>query len=158
MSIMLRNWARLYTNITAAEHALEPAIASLGKRYRAQHPFFGLYLIADFALLDDKIIIEVDGPSHGTLKQKRKDLQHMIALEAKGWAVVRCKNEDALQDPQGTLDRLLASVKARPTISELRTALGQLPPEPLAKPAKRRRSGKELGPKRAGRHWYQTVG
>jgi very-short-patch-repair endonuclease len=142
MSFMLQNWARLYTNLTEAEQSLEPAIAALGRRYRAQHPFFGLRLIADFALIDDKIVIEVDGSSHRATAQKQKDLQHMLALEAKGWAVVRCKNEEALQDPHGTLDRLLKSVATRPSPEELRILLGRLGPLPEPKPSRRRRSGR----------------
>lgn len=155
MSFMLQNWGRLYHNLTDAEQALEPAVAALGKRYRVQHPFFGLYLIADFVLLDDKIVIEVDGSSHDTLDQKRKDLKHTIALEARGWAVLRCKNEEALHDPYGTVDLLLKNITSRLGLEGARKALGLLPPEPERKGAKQRRSGPSPGSKIVP---YQTRG
>lgn len=107
---MLKYWAMGYSNPTESEAAIEPAIAALGKRYRFQHPFFKLHHMADFALLDDKIIIEVDGASHNTPKQKLKDLKHTLALEAMGWKVLRCTNEEAKRHPTETVARLLAQV------------------------------------------------
>lgn len=119
--MILSYWARLYQNMTAPEVALEPAIAALGERYRPQHPFFGLRLIADFALLDRKLIIEVDGDSHDNFLQKYKDLQHMIALKALGWNVVRVRNEAAKADPDGTVQAALSAVPQ--TAPELQASL-----------------------------------
>lgn len=109
----LSNWVRLYTNQTASELALEPAIAALGKRYRAQHPMFGVHAVADFALLDDKIIIEVDGKSHNTPAAKEADAARTAKLEKLGWVVARCKNEEAVSDPAGTVRRCLAQAQKR---------------------------------------------
>lgn len=124
MGLMLKYWARLYNNMTPAEQALEPAVAALGERYRTQYPFFGLRHIADFALLDRKLIIEVDGASHDHYKQKHKDLQHMLALEARGWSVYRCSNLQATVDPEGTVRAALAA--PRTTREGLQEALAQL--------------------------------
>lgn len=147
--MMLRNWARLYTRPTAAEISLEPAIAALGERYRAQHPFFGLYLIADFVLLDRRVIIEVDGDSHNTLAQRRKDLQHMIALEEQGWAVVRMSNAEAISDPYGALEWALSRVPSRPSKSRLVEMLEALPPE--ENPRRLRKSARTPRSNHAGR-------
>lgn len=146
--MMLRNWARLYTKPTPAEQALEPAIAALGERYRVQHPFFSLHLIADFVLLDSRVVVEVDGRSHDSPAQIRKDLQHMIALEERGWAVVRIRNEQAMANPTVALSAALGSLHARPGLEQLRAVLSALP-EPELKRGGRKR--KTPGPKpRAG--------
>jgi very-short-patch-repair endonuclease len=118
--LFLSHWAHLYTDITEPEAALEPAIAALGKRYRAQHPVFAVRAIADFALLDDKVIIEVDGKSHASKKAKEKDRERTLRLEKYGWVVVRCSNEEALKDPHSTVARLISEARDR------REALGML--------------------------------
>lgn len=100
-------WAQLYTGQTKAESALEPAVAALGRPYRFQHPFFGNHYFVDFALLEDKIIIEVDGKSHNSKAAKDADAVRTTTLEKLGWTVVRCKNEDAVRDPAGTVARCL---------------------------------------------------
>jgi very-short-patch-repair endonuclease len=133
MAGMLGYWYRLYHNMTPSEVALEPAIAALGERYRSQHPFLKHKLFADFALLDRKLIIEVDGSSHDTPKQKYKDALHELALHKDGWRVVRCTNEEAQSDPTGTVTRLLA-VTEFPTNEELEAKLACLPkPVPLVR-------------------------
>ena len=163
MAGLLGYWYRLYHNMTPAEVALEPAIAALGERYRSQHPFLRHKLFADFALLDRKRIIEVDGASHDTPKQKKKDLEHMIALRSDGWDVVRVSNAQALAAPAGTIaDALLAIPRTTP---QLEAALSQLTrnyPELLVQKPKKskrrkpRRKAKALaGGKRGGGHRKQ---
>lgn len=136
---LFKNWYWLYSNLTEPELALEPAIAALGKRYRAQHLFAGLKHIVDFALLDDKIIIEVDGSSHTKPDQIRKDLEHTIKLESMGWRVVRCSNEAAKANPEHTLRLLLTDgLNHRPSLEELRARLLALGPAPVRVRTKRR--------------------
>lgn len=107
MSIMLKRWARLYEG-TRSEIALEPAVASLGVRYRFQHPLWALGLFPDFVLLDDRLVIEVDDPSHRLSTRSVKDRDRTRVLEGSGWRVVRCTNDEAVRDPYGTVDRLMA--------------------------------------------------
>lgn len=144
---MLKYWAHGYQNPTESEAAIEPAIAALGKRYRFQHPFFKLYHMADFALLDDKIIIEVDGASHSTNKQKLKDLKYRVALEALGWRVVRCTNEEAQARPTETVARLLVQASlSKPLESQVATReiarLEALLPPKKPKPPRKPRAKK----------------
>lgn len=113
MSLFLTRWAKLYSNPTPAEIALEPAIAALGIRYRFQHPFWGLRIFPDFVLLDKKVVIEVDDPSHRTKKKRLADEEKTARLARMGWTVVRCTNEEALADPAGTVARLMASIPAK---------------------------------------------
>lgn len=107
MNTFLSRWAKLYSQQTPAEAALEPAIAKLGVRYRFQHPLWGLRLFPDFVLLDHKLVLEVDDASHRTTKKRREDAERTRRLNAAGWTVVRCWNEDALEDPYGTVARMI---------------------------------------------------
>lgn len=59
-------------------------------------------------LLAEKLVIEVDDPSHNTAKRRRSDKERTAKLEKAGWRVVRCTNDEALSDPWGTVDRLMA--------------------------------------------------
>jgi very-short-patch-repair endonuclease len=149
---LLGYWQRLYDDMTPAEVALEPAIAALGERYRSQHPFWGLKHFADFALLDRKLIIEVDGSSHNTPSQKKKDLEHTLALKSLGWEVVRVSNEQAQAVPAETVAWCLRATPQ--TTEQLQTALARLKAEHPAlfepkptKSRKPRRKAKAAQPK-----------
>lgn len=107
MSLLLSRWAALYTKPTVPEQTIEPYIAKLGRIYRAQHPVFSTGYILDFALLDEKIAIEVDGESHNGAKAIAHDRERTAKLQAQGWVVVRCTNEQALFEPAVTVERML---------------------------------------------------
>lgn len=107
----LAYWARLYSQPTAPENSLEPHVARLGRRYRAQHPVFAAGCIVDFALLDEKIVIEVDGRSHASAEAKAKDAARTAKLERLGWTVVRMSNDEALNDPESALQRCLTEAR-----------------------------------------------
>lgn len=106
-SIHLIRWAKLYSQQTEAENSIEHAVASLGVRYRTQHPFWGLRLFPDVVLLDDKVVIEVDDSSHRKPAKRRDDEERTRKLNSAGFRVVRCWNEEAIEDPYGTVDRLM---------------------------------------------------
>lgn len=106
-NLFLLRWAKLYSNPTDAEAAIEPAIASLGVRYRFQHPMFGLRLFPDFILPDYRVVIEVDDRSHYTKKKREADAERTERLNSGGWTVVRCSNEEAEEDPYGSVDRMM---------------------------------------------------
>lgn len=155
---ILENWAALYANQTKAERALEPHIAALGLRYRSQHPYWGI-CIADFVLLDEGLIIEVDGPSHDTLKQKIKDADYAVRLKKRGWDVVRIKNEDCHSFPEFALKNAITNHRPR-TLEELEDHLQSLLLTASAadsKPTKRakvpgvKRARESSGPKRISR-------
>ena len=106
-NLFLIRWSKLYANPTDAEAAIEPAIASLGVRYRFQHPMFGLRLFPDFVLPDYRVVIEVDDRSHNTKKKREADAERTERLTKAGWRVVRCSNEEAMEDPHGAVDRMM---------------------------------------------------
>jgi very-short-patch-repair endonuclease len=107
---MLQRWSKLYSQQTPAEAALEPALASLGVPYRFQHPVWVCGVFPDFVLLNERLVIEVDDPSHRTASKRRADAERTAKLERAGWRVIRCENDEALDDPYGTVDRLMESV------------------------------------------------
>jgi very-short-patch-repair endonuclease len=117
-------------NPTKAEAALEPAIAELGEPYRFQYPFLDIKYFADFALLESRIIIEVDGDSHDRPAQMEKDLIHEIQVLEKGWSVVRLTNEEAIKSPAESVARALSSpvlsLDKSARVAQLKAQLAQL--------------------------------
>jgi very-short-patch-repair endonuclease len=112
-STFLSRWASLYTATTVAEKAFEPSVAALGIPYRAQHPIFAAGYVVDFALMDAKIALEVDGDSHRGAKAVEHDRERTRKLERLGWVVVRCWNEEAIDAPAVTLQRMLLEAADR---------------------------------------------
>ena len=60
-----------------------------GLRFRRQHPI-GRF-IADFCCVAHRLVIEIDGPSHGA--QVEYDETRTAWLEARGYRVIRFTNE-----------------------------------------------------------------
>lgn len=105
---LLGYWARGYVNPTRAEQAADVAVAALGEPYRFQYPFMSLKYFADFALLNRKLIIEVDGDSHDSPAQKEKDLLHEQQVLELGWRVVRVSNEAVLANSYQAIQAAVA--------------------------------------------------
>jgi very-short-patch-repair endonuclease len=135
---MSMRWCRLYRG-TAAEHSLEDAVAAIGVPYRTQFPGFlyGSRYFCDFYLPTLKLVIEVDDPSHKKPDKMLADAERTLILESEwGVTVVRCTNEEALNDPYGTVKRLLK--QARLELTSTPTLAASLP-EPKKAPQKARR-------------------
>jgi len=66
--------------------------SQLGVRFRRQVPI-GPY-IADFACLNPRVVVEVDGDSH----LGRAESARTAFLEAQGFSVIRIDNEDVAFD------------------------------------------------------------
>jgi very-short-patch-repair endonuclease len=84
-------------------------------RFRRQRPI-GKYIV-DFVSLEAKLIIEVDGGQHAT--REVQDAARTIFLESLGYRVVRFWNNEVIDDMEGVLERiratLLQSAKSNPT-------------------------------------------
>lgn len=145
-----RNWFYLYLKQTPSEVTFERMIAQLGEPYRVQYPFPALHRIADFALHLRKIVIEIDGASHQIPTQARKDLVTTIALEKRGWRVIRFTNSEVIgiQSSVHLNEAIEAKLTTRPDLAALEAALLQYP-EPVGKQSKRRARRKAPGPKSA---------
>lgn len=148
--MIFRNWYYLSANLTEAELALEPAIARLGERYRSQWLFPRFCHIADFVLLDRKVIIEVDGSSHDTPEQRRKDIVHTLQLASLGYKVIRVSNKEAIENPSGVIESLDARVANRPTVEALKAALAALPEPPPKKPRRRKQPPAKKAQRKSG--------
>ena len=80
----------------------------LGVKFRRQHPV-GNY-VADFACLDPKLIVELDGSQHA--EQADYDKRRDGFFRAKGFAVLRFATNDPLVNVQGVLTVILEQLKA----------------------------------------------
>lgn len=129
-------WKTLYRG-TQAEHAIEPAVASLGLVYRTQYPFFlwGTKYFPDFLLPTIGVILEVDDESHDEDDKKAADALRTAAFEKLGYVVVRCSNEEAKQKPYETVKRLIA-----PLLTRSGPGLPPPPPKRYKKPKKKKKA------------------
>lgn len=76
-----------------------------GHRFRRQVPV-GPY-IADFACVERRLIVEVDGETHSRRDEVDHDARRTAFLEAKGWHVHRVWNNDVYDNLEGVLEGLL---------------------------------------------------
>ena len=95
-----RDFARgLRKNMTEAEHRLWHFLRNKGLnnyRFRRQHPIPPY--IADFVCLSEKLIVEVDGATHGDDHERRYDQKRTEFLQTQGWRVVRYGNEEVYKN------------------------------------------------------------
>jgi very-short-patch-repair endonuclease len=131
---------------TPAEHALEDAVAALGIPYRVQFPgyLYGLRFFPDVFLPTLRLVIEVDDPSHNRAEKIEKDAERTATLQREwGVRVVRCTNENARNDPSGTVRAMLKSVGLWPITDAVRTRrLADYMPKTKKAPQKERRAAK----------------
>jgi len=78
-----------------------------GHKFRRQHPVGSFVL--DFACLEQKLAVEVDGGQHADSEQ---DQRRTAWLEAQGWRVIRFWNNDVLSNPEGVAARLVEALKS----------------------------------------------
>lgn len=140
-NIMSMRWGKLYRG-TAAELSLEDAVASLGVPYRTQFPgyLYGFRYFPDFLLPTLGLVIEVDDPSHSKADKIEADAERTEALGRLGFQVVRCTNDEALNDPLGTVRAMLSSVGMWPPVG--RGSVRSTLPKPGKCPQKVRREMK----------------
>jgi very-short-patch-repair endonuclease len=77
-----------------------------GCKFRRQVPIDRF--IADFACLERKLVIELDGGQHA--EQARYDRARTGVLEAAGWTVHRFWNHEVLQNVEGVLIAIIAAL------------------------------------------------
>lgn len=99
---------RLRRESTPAERRLWEQLRDrrIGLRFRRQHPV-GRY-VADFACIEARLLIEVDGGVHDVFPG---DQLRTEALEAMGWRVLRVLNEAVFYDLPGVLETIRAALK-----------------------------------------------
>lgn len=77
-----------------------------GSRFRRQHPIGPFF--ADFACVEAKLIIEVDGGQHYEADVQRSDATRSHELQCRGYDVLRFSNREVLGEVDGVLTRVLA--------------------------------------------------
>ena len=110
----------LRRNATRAERRLWQGLRReqvAGFRFRRQVILGGF--IADFACLDARMIVEVDGATHSTDEEIARDAARLAALAAEGFEILHFTNEDVY----GNLDGVLETVRVR--LIELRPRIDE---------------------------------
>ena len=77
----------------------------MGVKFVRQHPVDPYFV--DFACRSDGLVIEVDGATHSTEEEIRRDAARTAFLDAEGYRVLRFQNEEILQG----LDEVLIIIK-----------------------------------------------
>ena len=106
----------LRKNSTQAERRLWRALRLRQIRdvkFRRQQPV-GNY-IADFACLERRLIVEVDGGQHAL--RVDYDKRRTRWLESRGYVVLRYWNNDVLANTDGVVQAILDAVAQRPGLS-----------------------------------------
>ncbi|MBC8289927.1 MAG: endonuclease domain-containing protein [Planctomycetes bacterium] len=96
---LTENARELRVRQTEAESLLWCALRGrrlCGLKFRRQYPIEPF--IADFACIEKKLVIEIDGGYHDYVYEN--DLSRQKKIEAEDWAVIRFSNEDILDDVQ----------------------------------------------------------
>jgi very-short-patch-repair endonuclease len=79
-------------------------------RFRRQHPI-GPY-IADFACIEQKVVIELDGGQHQ--ERSAHDEQRTAYLQTRGWQVLRFWNNEILNNLDGVLSTIAEHLTSAP--------------------------------------------
>jgi len=108
---LIRHARRLRVDATDAERKLWYLLRRrelAGWKFRRQRPVDRY--IADFACVEAKLIVELDGGQHAG---NAADELRTRRLEALGWQVMRFWNPDVLTNPEGVLTMILDALQQR---------------------------------------------
>jgi very-short-patch-repair endonuclease len=88
-----------------------------GFRFRRQVILGGFF--ADFASFEARIVIEVDGATHGTDGEIARDATRSVTLAAQGYDVLRFTNDDVFHNLDGVLETIrMRLIALRPRTDE----------------------------------------
>jgi very-short-patch-repair endonuclease len=73
-------------------------------KFRRQHPI-DRYVV-DFASLEGKLVVEVDGVTHATAAAVKRDEERTRVIETLGFLVVRVSNTDVYDNLDGVLEMI----------------------------------------------------
>ena len=72
--------------------------------------------IADFLCRDRRLVIEVDGATHGDQAEVSRDQRRTRFLLSQGYAVYRANNIDVYENINGVLNGILLALAQRPAL------------------------------------------
>ena len=112
--ILKGNQKRLKGEPTEAEKILWERLRNgqLGTKFRRQHIIDNY--IADFASLEKKLIIEIDGEYHNTPTQQEKDKERTAHLETLGYHLLRFTNNEVIAHPDTVIEKIKADITHSP--------------------------------------------
>jgi crossover junction endodeoxyribonuclease RuvC/BirA family biotin operon repressor/biotin-[acetyl-CoA-carboxylase] ligase len=111
-STTLKRARALRRKLTSAETILWWRLKGVhGLHFKKQHPV-GPF-IADFACAAARLIIEVDGGTHGTDAERCYDARRDAWLARQGWRVVRIANADVCEGSQNLVETICALAQER---------------------------------------------
>lgn len=107
---VMKNARELRKNLTDAEQYLWMLLRrkQLGERFRRQHAI-GHY-IADFACLEKRLVIELDGGQHTI--QVAYDAKREAFIKAAGFRILRFWNHEVFENTQGVLESIWEALQA----------------------------------------------
>jgi very-short-patch-repair endonuclease len=96
---------------TQAERVLWEALRSrrLGGHKFVRQLSIGPYF-ADFACREHKLVVEVDGATHGEDAEVTHDERRTAYLNEQGWRIYRCWNHDVFTNLGGVCDSILLAL------------------------------------------------
>src|SRR5262249_4744016 len=83
-----------------------------GHKFRRQQPIAGF--VADFACLEAKLVIELDGGQHGGVA----DRVRTAVLQREGFALLRFWNNEVLENLDGVLVRIAEALPPHPPAAD----------------------------------------
>ena len=110
---MLGNAKALRRNLTEAEQRLWYHLRAhrfMGYKFKRQKPI-GRYIV-DFACLEHRLIIELDGGQHS--EQVAYDQQRDAWLRNQGYTVLRFWNNDVMQQLESVLEQIRCALPMNP--------------------------------------------
>lgn len=99
---------QLRTQSTDAEKLLWSRLRNrqlAGWKFRRQYPV-AVYF-ADFACVEARLIVELDGGQHGRSEEQASDARRSAALAAEGFMVLRFWNHEVLKQTEAVLQAIL---------------------------------------------------
>jgi very-short-patch-repair endonuclease len=84
----------------------------VGFKFIRQGPI-GPYF-ADFVRRDRMLIVEIDGATHSTDEELRRDAHRTKFLIERGYLVLRIANDDVYRNLEGALETILAKLNEKP--------------------------------------------
>jgi very-short-patch-repair endonuclease len=109
---ILENARNLRHTETAAEIRLWERLRGRrlsGHKFVRQLPIG--HFIADFACREHKLIVEVDGATHGAEAEVAYDQRRTTLLEKQGWHVLRVWNDDVFRELDAVCDHIVWTIE-----------------------------------------------
>jgi very-short-patch-repair endonuclease len=74
-------------------------------------PYFG-----DFVCREQKLVVEVDGATHSTDDERRRDAKREAFLRDQGYRVARFHNDEVYRNLDGVLETILAALERQSSL------------------------------------------